>query len=168
MSESLNICLSCGLCCDGVLIGFVQLDKEELSVMRTLKDIEAFENSGLFLQPCANQDADGCNIYAQRPRQCDLFKCKLLKSIENKNLDFYSALVVVHLIQKQKLTIEKQFANLPFRLQSQSFYFKIVEIHNFMQKNNGESTLQQTHGSLLSEIDELNTLVSKSFGISYY
>ncbi len=168
MSESLNICLSCGLCCDGVLIGFVQLDKEELSVMRTLKDIEAFENSGLFFQPCSNLDADGCNIYSQRPRQCDLFKCEILKSIENKELDFDSALEIINLVKQKKLNIEKQFASLPFRLQSQSFYFKIVEIHNFMQKNNGESTLQQTHGSLLSEIDELNTLVSKSFGISFY
>ncbi|MFO7880819.1 MAG: YkgJ family cysteine cluster protein [Bacteroidales bacterium] len=168
MGKSSNICLSCGFCCEGVLIGFVQLDKEELPVMRALKDIEEFENSGLFFQPCANLDADGCNIYSQRPRQCDLFKCEILKAIENKSLDFDSALEVIYLVKQKKLAIEKQLTSLPFKLQSRSFYFKMVEMQNFMQKANSKSSLQQSHGQLLSEIDELNTLVSKTFGISFY
>ncbi|MBL4710341.1 MAG: hypothetical protein JKY48_18070, partial [Flavobacteriales bacterium] len=66
MNDSLNICLSCGLCCDGSLIGHVQLDREEIPVVRELMDIEDENGNGFFLQPCTKY-CDACNIYSQRP-----------------------------------------------------------------------------------------------------
>ena len=36
MNDSTNICLSCGLCCDGTLIGFVQLCEEEIPELSKL------------------------------------------------------------------------------------------------------------------------------------
>jgi hypothetical protein len=36
MNDSTNICLSSGLCCDGTLIGFVQLSDEEIPELRKL------------------------------------------------------------------------------------------------------------------------------------
>ena len=46
MNDSLNICLSCGLCCDGTLIGHVQLNREELPALRELMDLEDENGNG--------------------------------------------------------------------------------------------------------------------------
>ena len=52
MNDSLNICLSCGLCCDGTLIGYVKLGSKELPALRELLNIEEEGGKGFFLQPC--------------------------------------------------------------------------------------------------------------------
>jgi Fe-S-cluster containining protein len=168
MSESLNICLSCGFCCDGSLIGFVELSGEELPRLRKLMDIEQFDESGFFFLPCKNLGGDGCKIYSQRPRQCGRFECGMLKSIEKKELDFDSALEEIKVFKQKKIAIEKQFGILPFKLKSQSFYFKILELKKWLQKDDPEVVMTQNFSDLLSELEEINHLALKSFGISYF
>jgi len=133
MSDPLNICLSCGLCCDGTLIGFVKLDSEELPGMREVMDIEDENGNGFFLQPC-NSYCDGCTIYSKRPKQCASFKCELLKSFEQKELNFDSAIEIINVVKQKKIAIEKKVAILQIELQSQSFYFKMVELKKLLQK----------------------------------
>ncbi len=106
MNDSTNICLSCGLCCEGTVIGFVQLDKEELPAIREIMDIEEERGNGFFLQPCAKY-CDGCTIYAKRPKQCASFKCGLLKSVEQKELDLDSAIEIVNMVKQKTSIIEK-------------------------------------------------------------
>ena len=70
MSDPTNICLSCGLCCDGTLIGFVQLESEELSPVRKLMEIEQTGENGMFFLPCNELGCNGCNIYSQSIAMC--------------------------------------------------------------------------------------------------
>jgi len=166
MSDPLNICLSCGLCCDGTLIGFVKLDSEELPGMREVMDIEDENGNGFFLQPC-NSYCDGCTIYSKRPKQCASFKCELLKSFEQKELNFDSAIEIINVVKQKKIAIEKKVAILQIELQSQSFYFKMVELKKLLQKNKSESSLTQNHLDLISDLEQLNSLLSKNMGVSY-
>lgn len=166
MSDPLNICLSCGLCCDGTLIGFVKLDSEELPGMREVMDIEDENGNGFFLQPC-NSYCDGCTIYSKRPKQCASFKCELLKSFEQKELNFDSAIEIINVVKQKKIAIEKKVAILQIELQSQSFYFKMVELKKLLQKNKSESSLTQNHLELISDLEQLNSLLSKNMGVSY-
>ena len=101
MNDSLNICLSCGLCCDGTLIGYVKLGSEELPALRELLNIEEEGGKGFFLQPCKSY-CDGCTIYSNRPKQCDNFKCGLLKSVEQKELSFDTALERINAVSQKK------------------------------------------------------------------
>jgi|GEM_PF-844599 len=167
MSDSLNICLSCGLCCDGTLIGHVQLSNEELPTLRGIMDIEDENNNGFFLQPC-NKYCDGCSIYSQRPKQCADFNCGLLKSVEQKELDFDSATAVIKKVKQKKNTIEKMLVTLNIELKSQSFYFKMIELKKLLQQTNLESLLTQNHIELISELEQLDTLMSDKFNISLY
>jgi len=48
MSDSSSICLSCLLCCDGTLIGFVQLEQEEIPPLKALLDIEKIQMEAVF------------------------------------------------------------------------------------------------------------------------
>ncbi len=167
MSESKNICLYCGLCCNGTLIGFVELDGGEISVFRELMDIEEMDEKGLFFHPCINYGCNGCTIYSKRPKQCGKFKCKLLKSIENNELDFESATEVVNLVKQKRTAIEKQFETLPFEFKSRSFYFKILELNKLLRNDEYRLSFQQNHMDLISDLREIDKLVSKSFGISF-
>ncbi len=163
MDDSLNICLPCGLCCDGTLIGFVQLSREELPPLLDLLDIEDEDGEGFFLQPCV-KFGDCCTIYTQRPKQCAKFKCGFLKSVEDKELPFDIALELVAEVKEKKIAMEQKLATLSFELKSKSFYFKMVELKRVLKKNISESNNRE----LLVELNELDSLQSKVFGISLY
>ena len=167
MSDSLNICLSCGFCCDGTVIGFVQLDQEEVATVRNLMPIEEEHGNGFFLQPCASF-CDGCTIYSKRPRQCASFKCSLLESVEQKKLDFDKAVEIIQVIKEKKLLIEKKLESLNFELQSPSFYFKMLELKKLLDKSRSVSHLPIKHLELMSDLHQLDRLLSKNMGVSLY
>ncbi len=165
--NTLNICLSCGACCDGTLIGFVQLDQEELPAVKNVMEIEEENGNGFFLQPCKNY-CDGCSIYAQRPQQCDNFKCDLLKSVEKKEVSFDTALELIKKVKQQKIAVEKKLALLPFTLQSKAFHFKMAEIKNSLLKQQTKSVSITEQQELLSDLENLNHLLTTKFGVSLY
>lgn len=165
MNDSLNICLSCGLCCDGTLIGYVQLGRDELPALRELMDIEDESGKGFFLQPCKKY-CDGCTIYSNRPKQCASFKCGLLNSVEKKELDFDSAIETINVVKQKKDSIEKKLVILQIELQSQSFHFKMVELKKLLQKKKAESSLTQNHLELTADLEQLDSFLLQKFGFS--
>ena len=167
MSDPTNICLSCGLCCDGTLIGFVQLDNEELSRVNQLMDIEQTGENGMFFLPCNELGCNGCKIYSQRPNACRNFECEVLKSVEKKELSFDKATEVIDVVKQKKMAIEKQIATLQIELQSKSFHFKTLELKKVLRKDKSELSLSQSHQELKLELEELEKVLSKSFGVSF-
>ena len=164
MIESTNLCLSCGLCCDGTLIGFVRLDTKELSDLSEIKHIEEADGKGFFLQPCDDY-CDGCTIYSQRPKQCAKFKCGLLKSVEKKKVDFDSAIEVINTVKQKKEVIEKKVAKLKLELKHKSFYFKTVELKKILQHIKYESDLSKNHQQLMSDLNALELIISEKFDL---
>jgi Fe-S-cluster containining protein len=167
MSDPTNICLSCGLCCDGTLIGFVQLESEELSPVRKLMEIEETGENGMFFLPCNELGCNGCNIYSQRPKACRNFECGVLKSVEKKELTFDKATEVIDVVKQKKIAIEKQVATLQIELQSKSFHFKMLELKKLFRKDKSEIFLSESHQELKLKLSELEKLLSKSFGVSF-
>jgi Fe-S-cluster containining protein len=167
MTESSSLCLSCGLCCDGTLLGFVQLEDDELPALRKVKHFEEVSNHGFFLQPCSEY-CDGCTIYEHRPKQCGLFKCGLLKSVEQKELDFKVALQHIEEVKLQKIAIEKKLLMLEIELQSPSFYFKMIELKKLLTKQETEKIINTKDKILLSAVHQLNRLLTKNFGSAFF
>lgn len=165
MEDSLNICLACGLCCDGTLIGFVQLDPDEVPAIKEIKNIEFENGHGFFLQPC-DKFCNGCTVYDKRPKRCASFKCKLLKSVEQKELEFDKAVETVHEVIEKKIVIEEKIAMLELELHSQSFYFKMVELKNRLHKEKSECTISEKQSELMADLEGLDGLLSKEFGVS--
>ncbi len=106
MSDSSSLCLSCLLCCDGTLIGFIQVEKKEIPALKDLLEIEEDSNGdGVFLQGCNNLCDEGCTIYEKRPKQCKTFNCKLLKSVGENEIHFDSAVDVIKVVKQKKEVI---------------------------------------------------------------
>lgn len=83
MTSLEQLCLTCGLCCDGTLFDGVQLESgEDPHALRQLglpvKVSRAQNAVARISQPCAALGPGcACRLYAERPRQCRAFECKL-------------------------------------------------------------------------------------------
>lgn len=166
MSESESLCLSCGLCCNGTLIGFVQLSTEEIPPLKGSMDIiENPSGGGVFLHPCSNF-CDGCTIYSKRPTQCASFKCKLLTSVEQKELDFNEASESIAEVKERKIILQKRLETLDLQLDSESFYFQMVELKKVLQKKEIDGSFTQSHQDLTANLEQFDALLSKRFGVT--
>lgn len=67
-----DLCLSCGLCCDGSLFWAVPLEPGEALPV-------PLDADGRLRQPCACFDG-ACTIYADRPAGCRDFTCHVLEA----------------------------------------------------------------------------------------
>ncbi|MBA4137851.1 MAG: hypothetical protein C0518_11085 [Opitutus sp.] len=107
MTPSEQLCLACGMCCDGTLFDGVQLepgdDAPRLQALGLpVKSFRARQPIVRFPQPCAALCADRtCRLYADRPRQCRTFECKMFKEARAGRIDYAAALRVVEKTRRQ-------------------------------------------------------------------
>lgn len=76
MSDLAALCRACGMCCDGSLFGRVPLAPAEVEVARRHR-LRVVASGAAMDQPCAAHGAGGCAVYAERPRACQAFACRL-------------------------------------------------------------------------------------------
>lgn len=70
------LCRACGLCCDGSLFGCGSLEPDEVPAARRHR-LAVLPRETAFEQPCTALSTEGCTIYAERPRACHGFVCRL-------------------------------------------------------------------------------------------
>lgn len=107
MTASEQLCLACGLCCDGTLFDGVQLEAGD--VVRDLRSLglpvvisRARKPVARFPQPCAALCPDRtCRLYANRPRQCRTFECGVFKQAQTGRIGFAAALRLVKKTRRQ-------------------------------------------------------------------
>lgn len=93
-----QLCLACGLCCDGTLFDGVQLEPgDDAPRLKSLGLPVAFSRSrkpvARFPQPCHALCADRtCRLYADRPHQCRIFECGVFKEMQAGRTDLAAAL----------------------------------------------------------------------------
>ncbi len=93
-----ELCLACGLCCDGTLFDLVKLESgDNAAKLRALglpvKTSRGKNPVDRFPQPCVALGADcKCRVYADRPWQCRNFECGVLKDAKAGRIPFANAL----------------------------------------------------------------------------
>lgn len=89
-----KLCPACGLCCNGVLFGDVELQREDDAKRLTRLGVELFRkgHKTAFAQPCACLANGLCRIYADRPKRCATFDCGLLKRVQQEKITATAAL----------------------------------------------------------------------------
>ena len=97
MDPVAKLCPACGLCCNGVLFGDVELrssdDRRQLD--RLGLDLFRKGRKTAFRQPCACFDGVLCRIYKDRPGRCRTFECRLLKRVQSGSMHAGVALKVI-------------------------------------------------------------------------
>ncbi len=91
-----ELCLACGLCCDGSLFGFVALSDEEAERLRGhgLTVDAKGERLGLRLR-CGGLQGRCCSLYGERPQGCRTFVCTVARRFEAQALTGEEAMNVV-------------------------------------------------------------------------
>lgn len=90
-----QLCPNCGLCCDSTLFADVELKKGDDPQRLVKLGMPVAQKTKTKLaapQPCACFDGKFCSIYADRPRQCRLFECGLLKRVQGGEMNAAAAL----------------------------------------------------------------------------
>ena len=96
-----QLCLACGLCCDGTLFDNVQLGpgddaKKVKALGLPVMVSRARTPVTFFRQPCTALCADRtCRLYADRPVQCRTFECGVFKDVQAGRITFADALRLV-------------------------------------------------------------------------
>lgn len=101
MESGEQLCLACGLCCDGTLFDLVKLEASDDAAKVKALGLPVKISRGKvpvarFPQPCAALCADRtCRLYADRPWQCRVFECRIFKDAKAGRVTFASALRIV-------------------------------------------------------------------------
>jgi len=80
-----QLCLQCGLCCNGVLFDDVKLQRGDRRMRLEALGLKIVVNhgSGAFTQPCSCFDGKHCRIYAERPTRCRTFECTQIHRVKS-------------------------------------------------------------------------------------
>lgn len=88
-----QLCPQCGLCCNGVLFGDVELQRGDDAAQLAACGIGLFSKGRkrAFSQPCSCFDGKLCAIYGHRPQRCRTFVCRQLRLVESAQLSTSAA-----------------------------------------------------------------------------
>jgi hypothetical protein len=79
-----QLCLACGLCCDGTIFDVVPVTEvESRRLTRLGVPIFARTNGSVMPQPCVALEGYFCEIYDHRPGPCRAFRCGLLDAFDS-------------------------------------------------------------------------------------
>ena len=107
--EGHNLCLKCGLCCDGTIFTKVQLEAQDGAGKLSLFQINCVEDDFFFPLPCfAHDRIKGCRIYNLRPAKCKNYSCKLLSRFNNQELSFQKAVKLTEHTRQLKKALFKE------------------------------------------------------------
>ncbi|MEY2467179.1 MAG: uncharacterized protein QOD03_1700 [Verrucomicrobiota bacterium] len=105
-----QLCLKCGLCCNGVIFAHGQLQPTDDAPRLGSLGLALIQNrksqigNQKFSQPCAAFDGCRCKIYSERPQYCRQFDCLLLKSVKEGRAGTADA---IHIIKKARRSADK-------------------------------------------------------------
>ena len=105
-----NLCLSCGLCCDGTLFARTRVGATE--------PVEAFRTAGVRItpdrggdgryempQPCRWFENGRCRMYGCRPAACSSYRCRLLRRVEAGKMALHEAQGIVQSARERRLRL---------------------------------------------------------------
>jgi hypothetical protein len=109
-NENGNICIECGLCCDGSMFDRAVINKhDDLEFLKQM-GVESFTvDDKLFFQlPCKGQEGIRCRLYhdERRFKVCKIFKCKLLRQYHSGEISCYDALNIIRELRMRRQNIE--------------------------------------------------------------
>ena len=160
-----QLCPSCGLCCDSTLFADVELragdDAKRLAKLGL--NIEKKTPAKLaFAQPCACFNGKLCGIYAERPRQCRLFECGLLKKVEAGELTAGAALKKICVAKQRAEGVRELLLQAGQREETMALTHRYTEVMN-APMNLADETAAEIRGELMLAVGDLMQLLQRDF-----
>jgi len=180
---SVDLCLECGLCCNGTIFADVKLQPGDdvarlrrlgLSVFR--KASPGRETAGMtdagkatrsrgwsFSQPCMAYDGCECRIYGERPTYCREFECLLLKAVSAGRLKAPAALALVRKAKGRVDNVRNLLRILGDTEESVALATRFRRTARRLQQIGAGKAESATYSELTLAFHELNLLLAESF-----
>ena len=163
-----QLCLQCGLCCNGVIFRDVELQPgDDATRLKSLglpiRAPRAAGGNAKFPQPCAALDGCRCRIYSDRPTYCRQFECALFKAVHAGHIETAAALRLIRTTRdraERVLRLPHELGDTDERV-SLSVRFRKVAKHFHAGAPTEEAA--DTFGELTLAVHDLNVLLSEKF-----
>jgi Fe-S-cluster containining protein len=161
-----RICLSCGMCCNGVMFQLVRLQAADSpkALAALGMSLKRKKKGHQFSQPCSFLDSGNCcGIYADRPTRCRLFECRQIAGFRAGELSEDVISAAIRDVQARVARIEILLAEAGNTKTKQSLterYTRVMALPNDPQHHAATLTLQQR---LQGEMQQLNDLLNTAF-----
>lgn len=161
-----QLCLSCGLCCNGVLFRDVELqagdDAAKLAALAL--PLQKTRSKIRFPQPCAALCRDTrCRIYQERPARCREFECALLKSVQAGTQEISAALRTIRATLTRAERIRRLLRELGDDDESSPLSRRFKRMQRRMESTRINEEEAGIYGELTLAVHELNLAMSRFF-----
>ena len=164
-----NICVKCGMCCDGTLFNWANIEPDEILDELFREEIIKTNQKGkiAFSLPCSYLNGCVCSIYnsekPKRPLVCGKFKCKLLLKQQAGTVSYDEAIL---LIEKTKQLAQKNDALISDALPKSaalSTSKKIKALKNEFESAPNQAEFRKQYGPVLLNSFAFETWLKKHF-----
>ena len=179
-SISEKICLTCGLCCNGVIFADVQLQNgdsaERLKALglplvlrrksRAVVSVPPGEAGGpryQFPQPCSAFDGCLCQIYPERPTHCRAFECALLKSVQRGQTKPDGAIRTIEKARRQAGKVRELLRQLGDNDEQMALSLRFRKTAKRLQEGEINAHTADTFSQLTLAAHDLNLVLSEKF-----
>lgn len=157
-----KLCLSCGLCCNGVIFADVQLQRgDNAAKLRSLGVLKT--NGKKFPQPCAMHDCCRCSIYADRPQYCRQFECLLLQNAQEGRVTETGALRFIKAAHHKAAQVQDLLEQLGDRDATVALSKRFQAMRRKMEDGPSNAEQVEIFGLLTVAVHELNVILSEQF-----
>ncbi len=114
ISNASKLCLSCSLCCHGIMEKAAVLEPCELEMAKELKLDYYMAEDGIykFNLPCRLINGTTCTVYSSRhPNVCKEFQCILLDMLLNNEVSLEASIKTIQRIKKYINLIKEKIPN---------------------------------------------------------
>ena len=159
------LCPACGLCCNGVLFGDVELragdDAKRLAALRL--DLFRKGRHQAFAQPCSCFDGKLCRIYADRPKRCRTFECRLLQRTQVNELTTAGALKAIKAARRQVEVVRQLVRRLGHRDERIPLNRRYAEVMEQPIDLAADDQNQTFRGQLMRAVEKLSQILERDF-----
>lgn len=169
MKAGEQLCLACGLCCDGTLFNYVRLgpddDAKKLKVLGLPVAVSRSKTPVThFLQPCAALCADRtCRVYADRPLQCRTFECGVFKDADAGRIKFSTALRLVQQARRKAENVRLLLRELGDTDERRSLIERFRRTQRRMENGTADEAARNTFAALSVAVHDFHLLTHEKF-----
>ena len=161
-SDEQQLCLECGMCCNGVIFGDVKLREGD--------DAARLESLGLrmkgkraFSQPCAALEGCRCRIYEERPKYCREFECVVLENVKSGRLKKTVARGIIREAKKRVTRVERLLNELGDRNELKDLRARVRHMARKLERPDLDDETRRVYGELTLAMHDLNQLLREAF-----
>jgi Fe-S-cluster containining protein len=163
-----ELCLECGLCCNGVIFGDVKLQKDDdADRLRSLGLQVIGDRTGgrrpKFPQPCAALQGCHCHIYPERPRHCRQFECLTLKRVLAGQVEAADARRLIRTARGRADKVRRLLRKLGDDREGAALRLRFQRTAKRLETAALDDTAAKTFSQLTLAFQDLNLLLSEAF-----